>query len=338
MKRVQEDDEKKTESGGSPCALRHHNEAPTKKKARLSPDENDATAPPAAVLNAHGAACTLVLSDLPDLVLYHLVRPNLIHWWGRELAVGDAIRLRATSSFWADQVVRNHPLARFVLVDLLPRFASLPPHRHDEEDRKNESESESETEDRCPMTNEEEDEEDLEAELAWILADAAEAARLADAEKKHQPWGRLGNPMFYPGIGGHDGYQGLGVSGRRLQLSSEETTVSRRVDERWELLQAVRIAADARLHELRLRSRDFWRDVASSDVRLQLSETEAFSLAQECNHHELCYMAVSCTYDSGGLDESVNLMSGSLEFVRCGSIWWQSWTSTGHLGSSDPPP
>lgn len=74
MKRVQEDDEKKTDSGGSPCALRHHNEAPTKKKARLSPDENDATAPPAAVLNAHGAACTLVLSDLPDLVLYHLVR------------------------------------------------------------------------------------------------------------------------------------------------------------------------------------------------------------------------------------------------------------------------
>jgi hypothetical protein len=195
--------------------------------------------------------------------------------------VGDAIRLRATSSFWADQVVRNHPLARFVLVDLLPRFASLPPpHHHDEEDRKNESESE----DRCPMTNEEEDEEDLEAELAWILADAAEAARLADAEKKHQPWGRQGNPLFYPGIGGHDGYQGLGVSGRRLQLSSEETTVSRRVDERWELLQAVRIAADARLHELRLRSRDFWRDVASSDVRLQLSETEAFSLAQVRSH------------------------------------------------------
>jgi hypothetical protein len=75
MKRVQEDDEKKTDSGGSPCALRHHNEAPTKKKARLSPDENDATAaPPAPALNAHGAACTLVLSDLPDLVLHHLVR------------------------------------------------------------------------------------------------------------------------------------------------------------------------------------------------------------------------------------------------------------------------
>jgi hypothetical protein len=71
MKRVQ-DDEKKTDSGGrSPCALRHHNEAPTKKKARLSPNENDATAAP---LNAHGAAWTLVLSDLPDLVLHHLVR------------------------------------------------------------------------------------------------------------------------------------------------------------------------------------------------------------------------------------------------------------------------
>jgi hypothetical protein len=184
--------------------------------------------------------------------------------------VGDALRLRATSSFWAGAVTRDHRLVAF-LCELLPRLVSLapPPSPVDiadasDDDQDNEEEDEAEEQadfDDVRLVHEIEDEYDedegfeygddeeekneLDADLAWIRSEeseaSAEAASLMSIDQQQRDV---------------------------EQQSQPEMTEKDDIDPRWEMLQEVRIAAEARRHELAIRSEAYWRDTVFHETDL----------------------------------------------------------------------